>query len=153
MRETIKNFPSQFSYAPEVIRGEKLGTYAHAVVAGMGGSGLSARLLKAWKPELSLSIHQDYNLPIISNEYNGKTLIIASSYSGNTEEVIDVFTKAIEKQIPVAVIATGGALVELAEKYQTPLILLPRTGIQPRSARGYSFMALLKMLGKNDECT
>ncbi|MEK7150943.1 MAG: bifunctional phosphoglucose/phosphomannose isomerase [Patescibacteria group bacterium] len=153
MHETIKNFPNQFSYVPEVVRGEKLSAYGHVIVAGMGGSGLAALLLKAWKPELPLSIYQDYGLPIISDGYHGKTLIIASSYSGNTEEVIDVFTKAIEKQIPVAVITTGGTLGELAEKHQTPLILLPNTGIQPRSARGYSFMALLKMLGDDANLT
>ncbi len=77
-------------------------------------------------------------------------LVIASSYSGNTEETIDAFEKAVAENLPVAAIAIGGKLLELAKKHSVPYIQLPDTGIQPRSALGFSMMAMLKLMKQNE---
>ena len=73
-------------------------------------------------------------------------LVIVSSYSGNTEEAIDVFKTALKKRIPLAVLTTGGTLLTLAQQSNVPYVQLPSTGIQPRSASGYSFMGLVALL-------
>lgn len=146
MLESIKNFPKQFSYEPKIENKKKLKKLDKFVVCGMGGSQLGADMLKSWLPELNIFQHRGYGLPS-EKEITKNSLIIASSYSGNTEETIDAFLTAIKKKLPVAVISTGGKLLMLAEKYKTPFIKLPETCIEPRIAVGLSFKALLKICG------
>ena len=148
MRESIKNFHTQFSYEPEVENAEKLQAVRRYIVAGMGGSHLAADLIKVWKPSLDVLIHSDYGLPKLSDESLQGRLVIASSYSGNTEETIDAFLEAGKKGIQRAAIAVGGKLKEIAKIEEVPFIELPDTGIQPRMATGFSFKALLKLMGE-----
>jgi len=112
MREVIKNFNKQFGWEPKVINGEKLATAGKFLVCGMGGSALSAGLIKIIDPKINLIIHRDYDLPNISDL--DQRLIILSSYSGNTEEVLSAFDKAKEKNLHLAVIASDGQLLEKA---------------------------------------
>src|SRR3989339_1606903 len=77
-------------------------------------------------------------------------MIIASSYSGNTEETISVFEGAQKQNIARSVIAKGGILLETAKEEGLPYIQIPDTGVQPRSALGFSFKALAKMVGRDD---
>lgn len=148
MYEAIKNFAKQFAYEPVIENGTHLEPFERFVAVGMGGSGLAAGLLKAWNPLIRMKIHRDYGLPDLPEEALKKSLIILSSYSGNTEEVIEAFYATREKKLNSAVIAVGGKLLGLAKDAGIPYIQLPDTGIQPRSARGYSFQALLKMTGQ-----
>lgn len=145
MYEAVKNFASQFTYEPEIQSWSFSGEFDRYIVAGMGGSGLAAQLLQTWSPEIPLEVYQNYSSPLLFEKI-GKTLIIAISYSGNTEEVISVFNAAIEAKHPVIAVAVGGKLLELAKKYSVPFITLPNTGIQPRAAIGYMIRALLKIL-------
>src|SRR3989339_1462358 len=82
------------------------------VVSGMGGSGLGAHIVKAlFASELKVPIEivNDYSLPA----YVGKnTLVIASSYSGNTEEMINALQEAKKKKAKVVVLCSGGQLAE-----------------------------------------
>jgi len=151
MYEAIKNFNKQFLYEPEIINKENLVKKSEFVVIGMGGSALAPLLLKTWKPNLDILIHRDYNLPHISEEKLKNKLIILSSYSGNTEEVIDAFLKAKENKLDMAVISVGGKLLSLAKENNVPYIELPNTGIQPRMALGFSIKSFLKLLGEENE--
>lgn len=148
MRETIKNFSKQFEYEPVIVNAAKLRKFKKFIVVGMGGSHLAADLLKTWNPRLEIIVHQDYGLPTVPNDVLKNSLIILSSYSGNTEEVIDAWAKAKEKKLSVAAVAVGGRLLELAKLKKIPYIQIPDTGIQPRSALGFSFQALLKLMGE-----
>lgn len=148
MYETIKNFSSQFKYEPVIENSGLLGKYKKFVVVGMGGSNLVTGLLKVWKPELDAISHRDYGLPSLSAEDKEEVLVIAVSYSGNTEETVDGFRIAGEKNLPRAVISIGGKLLEEAKKASAPYIQLPDTKIQPRSAAGFIFLALLKIMGE-----
>ena len=150
MYETIKNFNKQFLYEPEIINQENLVEKSEFIVVGMGGSALAPLLLKTWKPELDIIIHRDYGLPEISEKLKNK-LIILSSYSGNTEEVIDAFLEAKENNLDMAIISTGGELLKLAKENNIPYIEMPNTGIQPRMALGFSIKAFLKLLGEENE--
>lgn len=146
MYESIKQFATQFSYQPVVENVENLGSYDRFVMLGMGGSHLGGDVIKSWNPDFPVVIRSDYGLPVVDK----KTLIIASSYSGNTEEVIDGFAMALEKRLPVSAIAVTGKLIDMAKKHKIPYVQMPDTGIQPRSATGFSVMGLLKLVGATD---
>ena len=89
MEQSIRDFPKQFEYNPVIENEANLKRQDKFVVVGMGGSHLAADLLKAANPLLDIIIQKDYGLPDISDEELKNRLIIASSYSGNTEETID----------------------------------------------------------------
>ncbi len=149
MKEAIKNFNQQFEYEPEIENARQSRHFNKFIVVGMGGSRLAADLLKVWNPYLDVVIHKDYGLPALSDQDLKERFVILSSYSGNTEEVIDAFNKAIEKKLACAVVSIGGKLIELAKKHNQPYIKLPDTGIQARLALGFSFRALLKLMGED----
>jgi len=149
MHEAIKNFPAQFGFAPEIEHKEKLAGYERFVVLGMGGSNLAPGLLNIWKPELDIISHRDYGLPVLSDDAWKKTLVIASSYSGNTEETIDGFEEAGRRGIGRAALAVGGRLRDVARASGAPFIQFPDTGIQPRSAIGLSIRGLLALMGES----
>ncbi|OGL87503.1 hypothetical protein A3I40_01935 [Candidatus Uhrbacteria bacterium RIFCSPLOWO2_02_FULL_48_12] len=145
LAQAIKDFPKQFAFKPTIENKGGLKSAAKFVVCGMGGSNHATDVLKAWKPELDIVVHRDYGLPVLSDLNN--RLIIICSYSGNTEETIDAFNTAKENNLSVAVIAKGGKLIDLAKEHNVPYIVLPDTGIQPRSAIGFMFMSLMKLMG------
>lgn len=145
MEEAIRNFCSQLKYQPKIENQEKLKSFKRFVFAGMGGSGLSAGLLKIARPETDIIIHRDYGLPAAENFR--QRLIIVNSYSGNTEEALSAFQTAQDKNLPLLAISTGGRLIELAKRHQAPYIPMPLIGIQPRLSLGFNLRALLKALG------
>lgn len=149
MPNSIKDFPEQFSYNPTIENRNALKKYEKFVVVGMGGSHLAADVLKCVHPKLDCIIHSDYGFPELSPREYKERLIILSSYSGNTEEVIDAFETAQKTNYACAVIASGGELLKRAQKSRVPYIQLPNTGIQPRMALGFSFIALCALIGKN----
>lgn len=151
MHEEISNFYKQLSYEPEIINQENFAKKSGFVIVGMGGSAHAALILKTWKPGLDIIIHRDYGLPEIPIAELKNKLIILSSYSGNTEEVVDAFHKAKEKGLSMTVVAAKGKLLELAKENNISHIELPDKKIQPRSALGFSTKAFLKFIGADDE--
>ncbi len=151
MEEAIKNFHKQFEYEPIIRNSEKLKEkYDHFILCGMGGSHLAAGIIKMQIPGIELYVHKDYDLPPYDDEFFKKSLLIASSHSGNTEEVLSFLRAGIEKGYDVAVITTSGKLFEIAVSQQLPHIVIPDGGLEPRSALGFSSLALAKIL-RNDE--
>lgn len=114
------------------------------VFAGMGGSALAALVAGSWPGfNIPFEISRDYKIPSYVSD---RTLFIASSYSGNTEETIEALQTAQSKSAHIAVIASGGKLQEMAQEKNYPIALLP-SGLQPRHAALYSFKALVTILG------
>jgi len=148
MDQSIKNFPKQFLFNPEIQNTEKLARARRFVVLGMGGSSLAAEILKMARPDIDIILHRDYDLPQADFK---DTLVIASSYSGNTEETISGFERARRENLAIAVISVGGELIELARGNNIPFIQLPSDGIQPRMGLGYQIRALFKLMGLDDE--
>ncbi|MFA5828647.1 MAG: SIS domain-containing protein [Candidatus Shapirobacteria bacterium] len=103
-----------------------------------------------WLPGLDIIRHQNYGLPVISEAKLKKRLIIFSSYSGNTEEVIDAYTKAGEMGLNRIVISVGGKLLELARREGVAYIQMPDEGIQPRSALPLSLKSMLLILRQKE---
>ena len=150
MQSAIQNLPKQFAWAPKIENKEKFKRGKKIILLGMGGSHLAADLISAYDPSLNLKIHSDYGLPKLSEKELAKSLIIASSYSGNTEEVIDGLQTALAQNLNAAVISIGGKLLTIAKEKNLPYIQLPDTGIQPRSALGFSLKAMAKFMGARE---
>lgn len=145
MEQAIQDFHKQFLFQPVIVNSGYLKRARRFVVGGMGGSHLSAGLLQGLKPELDMVIHRDYGVPALSDAK--ERLYIASSYSGNTEEMIDFAKTAHKKRYAVATISVGGKLLEFARENKLPHIVIPDTKIQPRSALGFSLIALAALMG------
>lgn len=151
MHETIKNFHQQFGYEPKIENAKNLKkAFSKFIIAGMGGSNLVADLLRIRDHYIDIIVHKNYGLPKISEEELRERLLIANSYSGNTEEIVDFLMQAISRKLAVAVIATGGRLIELAKKHRLPYIQMPSTGILPLSALGFNMKAVVKLINRND---
>lgn len=148
MDQAIRDFPNQFAFIPTVARLDELLPRRRFLVLGMGGSGLAPDLFRAWNPAIDLLVHRDYGLPERSDLAD--RLTIACSYSGSTEEVLDGYRCARASGLPIVVITTGGTLLALAQGDGVSAIALPDTGIQPRSALGFSAVALAEFCGLRD---
>lgn len=118
---------------------------SNVVVAGMGGSALAALLVKSWlKTELKVpfEVTRTYDLPDYVNQ---NTLVIVSSYSGNTEETISCFEQAKTNGAQVAIIAAAGQLINSANEHKIAYAPL-QAGLQPRMAVIYNLCALVAIL-------
>ncbi|MCX7610034.1 MAG: bifunctional phosphoglucose/phosphomannose isomerase [Ignavibacterium sp.] len=117
------------------------------IISGLGGSAIAGDLIKNFlKDELRipLIVNRNYTLPIFANE---KTLVICSSYSGNTEETLSAYNDALQRKCKIICLSTGGELEKLAFKNNIPFIQLKR-GFQPRYALGQSFASVLSVFSK-----
>ncbi|MEK7596242.1 MAG: bifunctional phosphoglucose/phosphomannose isomerase [Patescibacteria group bacterium] len=150
MREAIINFPEQFDYEPVIENEDALKKAKRFAVVGMGGSGLAGDLLRGYNSRLDVIVHKNYGLPVLADGILEKSLIVLSSYSGDTEEVLGAYQAAKEKRLATAAISLGGKLLEQAKADGIPYIQLPDTGIEPRLALGFSFRALAKIIGEKN---
>lgn len=136
----------QARFAADVDSPEHDGRHINkVVVTGMGGSALAALLAKTWLASdlrIPFEVVRGYDLPAY---IDANTLVIASSYSGNTEETLSALTQAADVGAQIAIIAAGGKLIEVAETDDICSVRLP-SGIQPRMAMLYNFRALVKLL-------
>lgn len=113
------------------------------VFAGMGGSALAANLSLVWPGySVPFEISRSYSVP---KYVDYKTLVVVSSYSGNTEEAVSSFNDALSKKSHIVVISAGGKLADLANNNKCTYIELP-SGLQPRHAVLYGFKALVTVL-------
>lgn len=115
------------------------------VVSGMGGSALAALVVKSWlKNQLTVpfEIIRTYSLP---HYVDANTLVIASSYSGNTEETLSGLHEAQERGAQTAIIAAGGALIDMAQTNDIAHVQLP-SDLQPRMAVINNLRALVALL-------
>lgn len=150
MRKSILEFPRQFEFEPVIANADKFRRSPHVIVCGMGGSHLAGDFLNPIEPEINLRVWSDYGLPPVPEDELQDSLIIVSSYSGNTEETLDAYRAARERGLSLAAVAVGGKLLELAKKDGVPYVQLPDTGIQPRMALGFSLRAMLALIGDQD---
>lgn len=115
------------------------------VVAGMGGSAAGGDLLASCAAErlgVPVLVHRGYGLPALAGK---ETLVIASSYSGDTAEVLSAVDVALARGLPVVVLTAGGKLADVAVARKLPQVALP-PGLMPRMALGYLFFPALTIL-------
>lgn len=123
----------------------------NVVMCGMGGSGLGARVIDSvYSEQLRkplIQIHE-YHLPGFVNQ---KTLVICSSYSGETEETIANAEEAIARKAKWMAIGTGNTLIGLAKDHGVPFYqIVPKfnPSNQPRMAVGYSIVGQMALAAK-----
>jgi glucose/mannose-6-phosphate isomerase len=151
MLQKIKDLPLQVRDAWKIVQGATLppayGDVRNITVLGMGGSAIGgefAGALLADDLKVPLNVHRDYGLP----GYVGRdSLVIASSFSGNTEETLSGFEAAKKRGAKILAITTGGRLADEARTLRLPLITFGYHA-QPRAALGYSLTLVLGALGK-----
>ena len=127
------------------ITGINSGVIENIVYSGMGNSALSAQLSTSWPGYLKpFEIIRGYDLPLYTNE---KTLFIASSYSGNTEETLASLVAAEAAKAQIIIITSGGLLLDIAKQKQYTLVALPKID-RPRFGVLYCFKGLVLLAEK-----
>jgi glucose/mannose-6-phosphate isomerase len=153
----IDNLPDQLRFAWEL--GQKLSepwndtqpvqdSIRQVILCGMGGSAIGADLVTAYLAPISpvpIIVWRDYGMPAWA--HGPETLVIVSSHSGNTEEMLDAFESAHKAGCLLLAICTGGELQQRALASGLPLWMFEHAG-QPRAAVGFSFGLLLAALSR-----
>jgi glucose/mannose-6-phosphate isomerase len=117
------------------------------VILGMGGSAIAGDFLGslvALESPVPIFSHRNYDLPRLVDD---RTLLIASSYSGKTEEVLSAFDRGLDTAAKKVAITTGGTLLATARAKGIPTFVFAYPA-EPRAALGYSFMPLLAIAQK-----
>jgi glucose/mannose-6-phosphate isomerase len=107
-----------------------------AVICGMGGSAVAGDVLRSvFRDRLGVpvEVNRSAELP----EHAGiHTLVLASSYSGNTSETLAAFGAAVGRGCRAIAVTSGGTLRDQAQEHGVPVVEVPG-GFQPRAALGW----------------
>jgi glucose/mannose-6-phosphate isomerase len=152
MYEDIMGFPGHLINAKKIAFSASLpdlsaDKVSDIVVCGMGGSAIGADLVRSYiadKLTVPFATCRHYTLPSFVSD---KSLIIGSSYSGNTEETLSAMSHAARVGAKVICITTGGRLAEMAAENDWTVISIPG-GMMPRAALAYSFVPLLVLMSR-----
>ncbi len=149
--KVTSEFPEQIKQAVEI--GNNINTdldvsgIRNIIITGLGGSAIGGDLLRSYlqyEIKIPVQLNRNYFIP----EYADKnTLVIASSYSGETEETLSAYSDAKNKGCKIVCISSGGRLSVMAENEGNYVIKVPR-GFQPRCALAFSFFTMLKLFIK-----
>ncbi len=148
MKNLVQNFTNQLKEAKQIADKAIINNgnaISNILVTGLGGSGIGGTILLeliADSCSVPIIINKDYFLPAFVNE---NTLVIVSSYSGNTEETLSAMQQAIIKKAQIACVTSGGKVLEIAKQHQFDFIEIPG-GNPPRSCIGYSLVQLIQVL-------
>jgi glucose/mannose-6-phosphate isomerase len=151
MLDHLHKFPEQCLKAWEKVQRFELpreyAKISNVVIVGMGASAIGGdivrRLILA-ESKVPVRVHRDYGLPAFVDE---NTLVIASSYSGNTEETLSAFTEALGTRSNKLAITSGGKLQQLAEKQGIPVFVIDYQA-PPRAAFPHSLIPLVGIFQK-----
>jgi len=145
----VMDMPKHFREAAERVKSVPVKLQAerirNIVIAGMGGSAIGGELVKSLtyhQLPVPLAVCRSYSLPKFVDHH---TLVIASSYSGNTEETLSTFQQALQRGAQIVCVTSGGEIGARAEKNGLTRFLLP-PGFPPRSALAHLLVPILKTL-------
>ena len=145
MLNILLDFPQQWEEAGRIGREYPSPRYRglkNIVITGMGGSAIGGDILQSYlnnELELPIFVNRDYALPRFVDD---TTLVIAVSYSGNTEETLSAYKHAKEVRAKIVAVSSGGTLSELCRQDRFPVAVIP-PGLPPRTALGYLFLPTL----------
>jgi len=146
MEQLIKDFPQNISDAliiaqkATITKPDK--NITNVVICGMGGSGIGGKIVAEWLQDFApvpVAILNDYSLP---NYVNNQSLVIGSSYSGNTEETLEALHTALDRGAHIIGICSGGQLESFCRANGFEFITVPG-GNPPRSAIAFSIVQLM----------
>ncbi|MBL7889833.1 MAG: bifunctional phosphoglucose/phosphomannose isomerase [Bacteroidia bacterium] len=152
MKTLVANFSKQLSEAISIGEKAKLtvseSPISNVLICGLGGSGIGGSIvseLVVGNANVPINVTKGYFIPA----YVGKnTLVIISSYSGNTEETINCMELAMTKGAKIVAITSGGKVLEICKQHNFDCIVVPG-GMPPRACLGYSLTQLFFVLGFN----
>lgn len=148
MKEYLQGLPEQFGEILQMkieIPGHYQRAYHNVVVSGLGGSAIGGDILRTCaihQAAIPVLVNRDYDIPAFVDE---KTLFLAVSYSGNTEETLSAYRQARQKNAAIIVVSSGGKLSAMASEDGCFVIEVPG-GLSPRAASGYLFSPLAIIL-------
>ena len=149
MKQLVQAFPTQLKEAIIIGQSYRFHTakkdFSNVVLTGLGGSGIGGSIVQNYvadKMKIPFIVNKDYFLPSF---INSNSLVIISSYSGNTEETLSAMKQAIRARATIVCVTSGGKVSEIAKKKNYDCILLP-AGMPPRSCLGYSLVQVLYTL-------
>ena len=149
MRGSIMDFPSQIAKSFDIMKNwfptKNYSGIKNIIVLGMGGSAIGGDVTKVIIQNhclVPIIINRSYNIPIW---VDSSTLVIASSYSGDTEETLSAFSQCLERKCRILVLSTGGLITQYADDMRLDRVMIPK-GYQPRAALGFSFTLILLVL-------
>jgi glucose/mannose-6-phosphate isomerase len=151
MKTLVEGFPKQLQEDLDIAHSATLtqkNNIQNIVVTGLGGSGIGGTILSELvqtECTVPITVNKDYFLPEF---VNANSLVIISSYSGNTEETLSAMKQAIAKKAQIVCVTSGGKVLEIAKQHQYDTIVIPG-GHPPRSCIGYSLIQLLKIVQFN----
>lgn len=152
MKSLIANFSKQLEEAIKIGKNARLTPMSapvrNVLVCGLGGSGIGGSIvaeLVAGEASVPLNTSKGYFIPAYIDEHS---LVIVSSYSGDTEETVNALQLALEKKAKVVCVTSGGKIAKIAEEKGLDLILVPG-GMPPRACLGYSLTQLFFILHFN----
>jgi glucose/mannose-6-phosphate isomerase len=141
----LVEFPEQAAYAwqlgctwPGIVSATSV---RRVVIIGMGGSSIGAQLAASLVRQCSpvaVDVVQDARLPVMDEH----TLLIAASFSGETEEVLTALRASADQPCMKLVITRGGTLARDAAALNIHIVRYQYEG-EPRHALGYGMLLLL----------
>ncbi len=149
MKQLIHDFPKHIEEALSIAKASVLKTptnkIENVIICGMGGSGIGAKIVSNWvfdEIKIPVALVTDYNLPAFASS---NSLVIGSSYSGNTEETISALEIAKSLGAHIVCVCSGGKMAQFCQENNYDCILVPG-GNPPRSTLAYSLVQLLHIL-------
>ncbi len=151
MKELIEGFSLQLKEAKKIASAYQLSANRvnreihEVVIAGLGGSafgGEITRKIAEGQATVPVQIFRSYTLPAHVGPH---TLVIVSSYSGNTEETLEAMQHCLERNAEIVCITSGGKIADIAREKGLDLVIIP-SGFPPRAAAGLSFVQQLNVL-------
>jgi glucose/mannose-6-phosphate isomerase len=152
MKELITNFPQQLNEGINISKTVELKfdrTISNIVICGLGGSGIGGEIVKKWLKSnsfLPIEVCHSYDLPEYVSRF---TLVIACSYSGNTEETLSCLDQALELDALIIGVTSGGKMKETLKKTRNQFIQVPG-GLPPRSALAYPLVQIIEIFEQVD---
>ena len=151
MEELIAAFPSNIGQAYNSAKtlGFKIKSneISNVVLLGMGGSGIGAKIVSKWiqdEVQVPVLLFQDYDIPAFIST---NTLVIACSYSGNTEETVISAQKAFQAGATVVGLCSGGKIEQFCKANDLDCVLVPG-GNPPRTTTAFSILHILNIFNK-----
>ncbi|MCX6310211.1 MAG: bifunctional phosphoglucose/phosphomannose isomerase [Bacteroidetes bacterium] len=153
MQTLVEGFPAQLEEALSIgksaVLSEPKNQIRNVLISGLGGSGIGGTIISELAfgtSSVPVSVTKGYFIPTFVDQHS---LVIISSYSGNTEETLACMQQAIEKNAHIVCITSGGKVAELAKKHKLDCITIPG-GNPPRSCLGFSLSQLIFIFVKHN---
>ena len=149
MNDYINDFTNHLREAMQIGSAAQLKksnkTCKNVLICGLGGSGIGGTIVNdvvSSRVSIPILATKDYSIP---NFVDDSTLVIASSYSGNTEETLYALEKCMKRNAEICIITSGGKLKDIAIEKNFNHIIIPG-GHPPRAMFGYAFTELFYVL-------